>query len=47
MQVGHTEIYVKNPVDAKDFQEAPSAIVFYTNDLDKTVEELKGRGFSF
>jgi catechol 2,3-dioxygenase-like lactoylglutathione lyase family enzyme len=88
MEVGHTEIFVKNPMEAKDFyisvlgfdleviqhekyvwlnkgnqvillkpgrkaatpatyQEAPSAIVFYTEDLDKTVEELKGRGLKF
>lgn len=88
MEIGHTEIYVKSPMEAKDFyvnvlgfeleviqhekfvwlnkgkqvillkpgrkaptpstyQEAPSAVVFYTNNLDKTVEELKDRGLKF
>ena len=88
MNVGHTEVFVKDPALAKEFyvdvlgfeietiqrerlvwlkkgpltillrpgrkasspatyQEAPIGLVFYTDDLKKTSEELRQRGLKF
>lgn len=50
VKLGDTEILLrpgKNPSPAPDYQHTPQGITLYTDDLQKTMDELKSRGLEF